>query len=101
MIDLPSLLVVLKKVNDSGLRPRDFLVLAAVRERPNMMGRELAQQIGFHDRSAVQDPINRLMYRGFLIDKRRDRQRHIPNQLFITPEGEEILNSLLPPPLDL
>jgi DNA-binding MarR family transcriptional regulator len=84
----------LRKIDRSGLKVRDVIVLWAIREQPGMMGRELAMKIGLESRSNVQDQIARLIARSFVEDRRKTHDQQTPNDLHILPAGRDYLASL-------
>jgi DNA-binding MarR family transcriptional regulator len=75
---------------------RDMLVLWAVAREPGMMGRQLALKLGYKSRSNVQICVARLIQRGFMEDRRPQADCMTPNDLYITPAGENFLMEIVP-----
>lgn len=84
----------LRKIDRSGLKVRDVIVLWAIRENPGMMGRELAVKLGFDSRSSVQDQMVRLIQHGLIEDRRLTHDQRTPNDLHITSAGREYLSAI-------
>lgn len=87
-------MVRLRKIDRSGLKVRDIIVLWAIRENPGMMGRELAQKLGYESRSHVQDCFARLERHGFIEDRRPRRDQQTPCDFYIVDQGREFLASI-------
>lgn len=86
----------LKKLDAAHLRPRDLLVLWAIQRDPGMMGRELSNKLGYPSRSNVQICITRLIFHGFIEDRRVIKNQLTPNDLYILPAGEKFLADIMP-----
>lgn len=84
----------LRKIDRSGLKVRDVIILWAIRENPGMMGRELSTKIGLESRSCAQDGLQRLMRRGLIEDRRLTFDQRTPNDFHILPAGREYLEGL-------
>lgn len=84
----------LRKIDRSGLKVRDVLVLWAIRGNPGMMGRELATKLGYESRSNVQDCFARLERHGFIEDRRPTKDQQTPNDLHIVDAGRAFLASI-------
>jgi len=89
-------LVRVKKMDQSGVKPREVLMLWAIAREPGMMGRELAVKLGYASRSNVQIGIRRLLDMGLITDHRTVRNHQTPNDLYITPAGETFIAGLVP-----
>jgi DNA-binding MarR family transcriptional regulator len=87
-------MVRLRKIDRSGLKVRDVIVLWAIRENPGMMGRELSSKLGYESRSHVQDCFQRLERHGFIVDRRVTRDQQTPCDFHITDPGKEFLASI-------
>lgn len=88
----------LKKIDRSGLKVRDVIVLWFIAREPGMMGRELSDKLGFQYRSHIQDGLQRLMTRKFIEDRRPvdGNLQQTPNDFHILPAGEEFLAEIVP-----
>jgi DNA-binding MarR family transcriptional regulator len=84
----------LRKIDRSGLKVRDVIVLWAIRKQPGMMGRELALRIGLESRSNVQDQIARLLLNEMIEDRRLTKDQKTPNDLHILQKGRDFLGQL-------
>lgn len=89
-------MVRLRKLDRAGLTVRDAVALWVIRGQPGMMGRELATTIGLKSRSNIQENIARLIRLGMIEDRRKAQNRLTPNDLYITPAGEQLLNDVIP-----
>jgi DNA-binding MarR family transcriptional regulator len=86
----------LKKIDAGGHSVRDVFVLWAVKQEPGLMGRELAHKLGYKTRSNVQNRIGHLIQAGLLEDRRVRKSNLTPNDLHITPAGEQFLRDVVP-----
>ncbi|MBA3831651.1 MAG: hypothetical protein H0X34_07120 [Chthoniobacterales bacterium] len=86
----------LRMIENANLKPRDIVVLYAVRATPGMMGLELAKKLGYRSRSNVQDCVIRLVKHGYAVDRRVADTQQTPNDLHCTPAGELLLSDIVP-----
>lgn len=86
----------LKKIDTAGHSVRDIFVLWAVKQEPGLMGNELAHKLGYKTRSNVQNRIGHLINAGLLEDRRAKISQLTPNDLHITPAGEQFLRDVVP-----
>lgn len=90
-----SLMIALRKIDKQHLAARDIVVLWFVKHNPGAMGSEIADKIGLASRTNVRQNIGKLAKHGFLEDRRVRKIGAVPNNLYITPAGEEFLDGLL------
>lgn len=88
--ELVDFMVRLSRIDKRRLVLRDFLVLWIIRRRPGIQGFDLARMLGYANRSPIQSNIQRLLRESLVEDRRpHGDPQHTPNQLHITPAGEE------------
>ncbi len=86
----------LRKIDKSGLKVRDTMVLWVIAREHGVMGKEVATKLGFPSRSHIQDGIRRLMDIGYIEDRRPHRNQQTPNELYATEAGNSFLAEIVP-----
>lgn len=89
-------MVRLRKIENAGLKARDIVVLYAIHGQAGMMGREIAQKLGYAHRSQLQDGLNRLTRGGYIEDHRKTHDQQTPNDFHITPAGKILIADIVP-----
>lgn len=89
-------LVRLRKIENSGLKPRDIVVLYAINGQGGMMGREISDKLAYPSRSHIQDGLERLMKAGYVEDRRPQHNQQTPNDFWITPAGAALVADIVP-----
>lgn len=89
-------MVRLRKIENVGLKPRDIVVLYAVAGQEGMMGREIAEKLGYSSRSNLQDGFDRLMKGGYMEDRRPHHNQQTPNDFHATPAGVALIAEIVP-----
>lgn len=89
-------LVRLRKIENTGLKARDIVVLYAVVSTPGMMGNQIAGKLGYSSRSNLQDGFDRLMKGGFMEDRRPHHNQQTPNDFHATQAGRALIADIVP-----
>lgn len=89
-------MVRLRRIENAKLKARDVVVLYAIQRQAGMMGREIAQKLGYQNRSALQHGLNRLLDEKLIEDRRLKHDQQTPNNFHITPAGAALLADIVP-----
>lgn len=94
MTPLGELMVVLGRIDKSDWLVRDLLILWIVSKFPGIAGNDIPPKIGLKTRSQIQYNILHLLRTGMIEDKRKRMAKTIPGILYITSDGQKLLNSV-------
>ncbi len=97
--DIVKFMLAINVMDRAGLGARDVTILCALKSKPGLRGRELAQTIGWSVRTHVQEQVKRLI-RDDLIEDRRILDgrplayQRTPNNFHLTQKGKDFLEKL-------
>lgn len=89
-------LIRLRKIDKRTLTIRDVPVLYVIIKSPGISGVEIANKLGFKDRSAISTNVTRLVREGYIEDRREVRRKANPASFHALPLGLEFWDDIKP-----
>ena len=85
----------LMRMDKLGLHPRHILMMYIIKNKPGCNGIEIAQILHVNSYSCLQAQFRRLVREKWIEDRRADVRKASPRYLYLTEEGEAILNEII------
>lgn len=91
-------LVRLRRIDQTGLKARDILILYTVISNPGISGIDITHKLGYGERSHIQSALYRLCDLGYMEDRRSPERRRKANPAMFhpLPAGIELWERLRP-----